>query len=191
MPPTPPSEHSPKESQTATATAGGEMPPEIAAALGVPAATRGGEIAVLTSRGGLERRPADSVRAYDFRQSGFLTPSELRRIRLRHDQFVRSLAARLAIFLRLEFTVQLAKLQITSYQKFVEALPSPTHITLFKTEPLKGAGLLVIPPRLGLSFVDRLLGGTGKISEGNRDLTEIEIVLLDHVAMLVLGEWRS
>ena len=103
------------------------------------------------ARGVRELRRADTIRSYDFRQSGFLAPSELRRIRMRHEQFVRALAARLAMFLRVEFTVQLAKLQIVGYQKFIENLPSPTHITLFKTDPLKGTGLLVIPPRLGLS----------------------------------------
>ena len=106
-------------------------------------------------------RPAD-IRGHDFRQSGFLAPSELRRIRQRHEQFIRSLAARLAIFLRLEFSLQLSKVQIVGYQKFTENLPSPTHITLFKTDPLKGVGLLVIPPRLGLTLVDRLLGGSGQ-----------------------------
>src|SRR5258708_22965690 len=98
-------------------------------------------------------------------QSGFLAPSELRRIRLRHEQFIRSLAARLAIFLRLEFTVQLAKVQIVGYQKFTESLSNQTHITLFRTDPLKGVGLLIISPRLGLSLVDRLFGGTRQTPE--------------------------
>jgi flagellar motor switch protein FliM len=149
----------------------------------------GDDIAVLTSRGVRERKRSDVIRSYDFRQSGFLAPSELRRIRLRHEQFVRALGARLAIFLRVEFNVQLTKLQIVGYQKFTENLPNPTHITLFKTDPLKGTGLLVIPPRLGLSLVDRLLGGPGQAPEVIRDLSEIETALIDQVAMLLLGEW--
>lgn len=147
------------------------------------------DIAVLTSTGSRETRKRADVRAHDFRQSGFLTPSELRRIRLRHEQFIRGLAGRMAIFLRLEFTVQTAKVQIVGYQKFIESLPSPTHITLFKTDPLKGVGLLVIPPRLGLTIVDRLLGGPGQMPETARELSDIETALTDQVAMLLLGEW--
>src|SRR5579872_1702689 len=90
------------------------------------------DVVVLTARGKRERKSASLVRGHDFRQSGFLAPSELRRIRLRHEQFIRALAARLAIFLRLEFTVQMGKLQIVSYQKFTESLSSQTHITLFR-----------------------------------------------------------
>jgi flagellar motor switch protein FliM len=146
-------------------------------------------VSVLTARGGRIQRKPEEIRHLDFRQSGFLAPSELRRIRLRHEQFVRALAARLAIFLRLELTVQLGKLQIVGYQKFLEALASPTHITLFKTDPLKGVGLLVLPPRLGLSWVDRLLGGPGQMPEQPRDLSELEIALGDQVVRLLLGEW--
>lgn len=149
----------------------------------------GDDVAVLTYSGTRENRKRGDIRAHDFRQSGFLTPSELRRIRLRHEQFIRALAGRMALFLRTEFTVQTVKVQIVGYQKFVESLPSPTHITLFKTDPLKGVGLLVIPPRLGLAVVDRLLGGPGQMPEANRDLSEIEIALIDQVATLVLSEW--
>src|SRR5581483_12355888 len=89
------------------------------------------EVFVLTSKGARERRKVTDIRSHDFRQSGFLAASELRRIRQRHEQFVRSLAARLAIFLRLEFRLQLSKIQIVGYQKFTESLPNPSYITLF------------------------------------------------------------
>lgn len=151
----------------------------------------GDEITVLTAKGTREKRAASSIRGHDFRQSGFLAPSELRRIRLRHEQFIRSLAGRLAIFLRLEYTVQLTKVQIVGYQKFTESLPSPSHITLFKVDPLKGVGLLVIPPRLALSLDDRLLGGPGEMPDSSRELSEIEVALIDQVAMLLLVEWSN
>jgi len=148
-----------------------------------------GDVLVFNARGGRELRRAADIRGHDFRQSGFLAASELRRIRQRHEQFIRSLAARLAIFLRLEFSLQLTKVQIVGYQKFTESLPNPTHITLFKTDPLKGVGLMVIPPRFGLTLVDRLLGGPGQSPEESRELTEIEIALFDQVATLMLTEW--
>jgi flagellar motor switch protein FliM len=147
------------------------------------------DVAVLTTNGARENRKSADIRKHDFRQSGFLAPSELRRIKQRNEQFIRGLAARLAIFLRLEFKLQLNKVQITSYQKFTEALPMPSHITLFKTDPLKGVGLLVISPALGLAFVDRLLGGPGLAPESNRDLSEIEVALTDQIATLILTEW--
>lgn len=167
------------------------MPDEPVIPTATEAAPTAGQepVAFITAQGKRETRPRDAIRSHDFRQSGFLAPSELRRLRLRHEQFVRAAAARLAMFLRVEVTVQLAKLQIVGYQKFTEALTSPTHITFFKAEPLKGASLLVISPRLGLALVDRLLGGAGQMPATARDLSEIEIALIDQVALLILSEW--
>jgi flagellar motor switch protein FliM len=147
-----------------------------------------GHSEVLTAHG-RQTFSAESIRPQDFRQSAFLTPSELRRIRLRIDQFVRSLAARLSIYLRAEVALKIGRLHVVAYQKFAEELPNPTHITLFKCDPLKGAGLLVVPPRLGMRLVDRILGGPGKPGEVNRDLSEIETALVDQVTNVVLKEW--
>ena len=153
------------------------------------APTSAPDVMVFTHKGVRESRPAADIRAHDFRQSGFLAASELRRIRQRHDQFVRSLAARLAMFLRLECRLTLSKVHIVGFQKFTESLSNPSHITLFKTEPLKGVGLLVIPPRLALQLVDRLLGGPGELPADNRDLSDIEVALSDQAATLILSEW--
>ena len=154
-----------------------------------PSAPAESEVVILTARGLKEKRPGTAVREHDFRQSGFLTPSELRRIRQRHEQFIRSLASRLAMFLRLEFGVKLARVQIIAYQKFTASLPAQTHTTLFKTDPLKGVGLLVISPRLALGLVDRLLGGPGQMPQAGRDLSDIEVALTDQIATLLLSEW--
>ena len=56
------------------------------------------EVSVVTTAGARQNHKSGDIRKHDFRQSGFLAPSELRRIKQRHEQFVRGVAARLAIF---------------------------------------------------------------------------------------------
>src|SRR5581483_7077474 len=129
------------------------------------------------------------IQPYDFRQPAFLSSGELRKIRIRHEEFIRSLAAQLSIYLRLEVSIQLAKLQTLSYQKFAEGLATPTHLTLFKIEPIKGVCLLDMSPRLGLTIVDRLLGGPAHSVNYSGELSEIELALLDQVVQLLLNEW--
>jgi len=136
-----------------------------------------------------ETKSKESIQPYDFRHPVFLSPSELRRLRIRHEEFIRGLAARLSIYLRLEFTLQMSKLQTITYQKFAEALPNPTHLSLFKVEPLRGIGVLDIHPRLGLTIVDRLLGGPAHSIAADHDFSEIEMALLDQAVQLILGEW--
>lgn len=134
---------------------------------------------------------ADQVKVepYDFRNPAFLSEIELRRLRLVHEDFIRYLSARLSLFLRMEFGLKMAKLTTVNYSKFCESLPSPTHICLFKAEPLTGVSVLDINPRLALTIADRLLGGRGHSVKTERYLTEIEIALMDDVVHMILEEW--
>ena len=132
---------------------------------------------------------APKVEAYDFRNPVFLTEVDLRRLRLLHEDFIRYLSARLALFLRMECALKMAKLTTLTYAKFTESLPNPTHLCLFKVEPLGGVGILDLNPRLALTLVDRLLGGRGHSVKVDRYLTEIEIALLEDILRIILEEW--
>lgn len=132
---------------------------------------------------------APKIETYDFRNPVFLTEVELRRLRLLHEDFIRYLQARLSLFLRMEFALKMSKLTTLTYQKFADGLPNPTHVCLFKAEPMLGVGILDINPRLALTLVDRMLGGRGHSVKLERYLTEIEITLLEDIIMIVLEEW--
>lgn len=136
-----------------------------------------------------DAKAVSKVEAYDFRNPVFLSEVELRRLRLLHEDFIRYLSARLSLFLRMEFGVKMAQLTTVTYSKFTESLPSPTHICLFKAEPLIGVGVLDINPRLALTIADRLLGGRGHSVKAERYLTEIEVALLEDVIVIILEEW--
>jgi flagellar motor switch protein FliM len=129
------------------------------------------------------------VEPYDFRNPAFLSEIELRHLRLLHEDFVRYLGARLSLFLRMEFGLKMAKLTTLAYAKFTEQLPSPTHLCLFKAEPLTGVGIVDLSPRLALTVADRLLGGRGHSVKADRYLTEIEVTLVEDIVRLILEEW--
>lgn len=149
-------------------------------ATGSPAAAVAGK-----SRVKVEAQP------YDFRQPSFLSQNELRKLRLFHEGFLRSLSSRFSLYLRMEFSLQMAKLHTLSYQRFIEELPSPTSLTLFKADPLRGICLLDIPPRLGLTIVDRLLGGPAHSVNLDREMSDIELALLNQTVGVILTEWCS
>jgi flagellar motor switch protein FliM len=146
---------------------------------------------VLKSDGEKEARPKDSIQAYDFRNPVFLAPAELRKLRVEHDEYIHRLAALLSIYLRVEFGLQMSKLQTVPYRAFTESLSSPAHLILFKVEPLRGVCILDINPRLGLTMVDRLMGGAGHSAAQATDLSEIEAALLDQVVQIIINEWCS
>ena len=91
--------------------------------------------------------------------------------------------------MRMEFGLKMAKLTTVTYSKFTENLPNPTHLSMFKVEPLVGVGILDINPRLALTIADRLLGGKGHSVKAERYLTEIEVALIEDVILILLEEW--
>ena len=137
------------------------------------------------------KRGLDSARPHHFRELSSLSAGELRKLRLRHEEFIRSLAARLSIHLRIEVGLQMSKLETVHFQKFIEGISNPTYLTLFRLDPLQGTCLLDVQPKLGLCIVDRELGGPGQCLEEARPLSEIESRLLSRVIEIITSEWCS
>ena len=145
--------------------------------------------AAQTAQGDRQSPTQGSVQPYDFRHPVFLSPNELRKLRVEHEEYIQRLAALLSIYLRMEFSLQMSKLQTIPYLKFIESISNPAHLAMFKIEPMRGVCVLDMNPRLGLTIVDRLMGGAGHSINLNRDLSEIEIALLDQAIQIIVGEW--
>lgn len=131
----------------------------------------------------------DPVQKYDFRNPVTLDEKQQRTLRQEHESYINSLGALLSIYLRLEVSLQVSQLELINFQKFASSVPNPAQLTLFKIEGLPGTAVLEISPRLGLTIVERLMGGPGQAVENSRDLTEIENALLDQVVQIILNEW--
>ena len=147
-------------------------------------------IAVYRSNGEHFESPEEvSVDAYDFRNPVLLTEAELRPVKIRHEQFIHCVAARLSLFLRMDFLLKMGQLFTIPYRKFVESIPNPSYISMFQVEQLSGVGVFALTPRLAMTMIDRILGGEGQTVKDERYLTEIEITLIEDVINIVLEEW--
>ncbi len=128
---------------------------------------------------------------YDFRNPSLLSPREYRKLRLHQDEFIASLASRLSLHFRLEFGIRLTALQTCAYARLAESWSNPSHLTLFKMEPLRGVSIIEIQPQLAGCMVDRLMGGAGHPQENAPEMSEIERALLEQNVQLILEEWCS
>lgn len=144
-----------------------------------------------SSGGEEQRRPAPRAQSFDFRQPTLMNSVELRKLRLWHEDYARALAARLSMYLRLDAAIQLTRIETVPYHQFIQGLPEATYLTLFKIEPLRGVCVMELPSRLGMIFVDRLLGGPAKANGTPRELSELETALLDEVVQMILVEWTG
>jgi flagellar motor switch protein FliM len=135
--------------------------------------------------------PKATVEPYDIRNATFLSAQQLRKLQLHQEGFVEDLTTRLSILLRAEAGVKLASIQTISYRRLEESWGDPVHLTLFKAEPLRGHGVLQVPMRMGLTMVERLLGGVGSAPEVTRKLSDIESGLLEQIVQIILALWCS
>ncbi len=160
----------------------------------LPASSGGpGPSEVWVHRAGVGRglTPASAVQPLDFRNPAYFSPGGLRRMRVRHEEFVRALSARLSLYLRMEFSLQLGKLDTVPYRAFMAGLADPTHLTLFRIEPLPGICVVDVPSKLAMTIVDRLLGGPAQALPAEGEPSEIEIALLSQAVQVILSEWAS
>lgn len=132
-----------------------------------------------------------SVEPYDFRNPAFLGESEMRRLRLMHEDFIRFLEARFALFLRMDFSLSMTRLTTVPYEQAINEVENPSHIVLFKAAPMPGMGFLEINPRLALTVASSILGGKGTAPRVERYLTKIEIDLIEEFLFILLQEWCS
>jgi flagellar motor switch protein FliM len=132
---------------------------------------------------------SESVHRHEFPLLSLFSASELRKLRLRHDDFILALAARLSIRFGMEVGIQMSKLETASFKSFSDSLANPTHLTILKLDPLVGHCVLDLPLRLGLCLVERELGGAGLWRDEPRELTKMEANLLSKVIDNILSEW--
>lgn len=132
---------------------------------------------------------ASGPKLYELSQRTLFSPHELRRLTADYETIRRSCAVRLAVLFRTEFDLKLEALDTPSFRQFAGHLTQPTHLSLFKVEPLRGIGVLEISPSLAICLLDRLMGGPGDANTPARELTEIEIALLGQISQLLTEAW--
>lgn len=148
-------------------------------------------IVVHRSSGAKVSVPASAIYAFTVGKKAALSSTEVHRFRQQNELLMRSLAARLSLFLRTEFGMDQASLEILDLQKYAKEYPAKRHIILFRIHPLDAIGAFDVSKHLGLTMADRMLGGKGFAVNPDRVIREVESAMIDQVAQLTLREWAK
>jgi len=138
-----------------------------------------------------ESVPASVIHAFTVGKKAALSSTEVHRFRQLNEVLMRSLAARLSLFLRTEFGMDQASLEIVDLQRYAKDYPAKRHLILFKIHPLDAIGAFDVAKHLGLTMADRMLGGKGFAVNPDREIREVESAMIDQVAQLTLREWAK
>jgi flagellar motor switch protein FliM len=142
-----------------------------------------------------EKAPvARKIANYDFHRADRISQDQMRSIHLLHEHFGRNFASSLSAYLRAFVDVSLASLEQLSYSSFIKSLPDPTLFASIGMRPLDSNIALELNPSLAFPMIDMILGGPGRALPENRNLTEIELNIIEGVIKLAMrdlcGAWH-
>ncbi len=128
---------------------------------------------------------------YDFHGADRISQDQMRSIHLLHEYFARNFASSLSAYIRAIAEVSLSSLEQLSYSAFVKQLPDPTLFASIGMRPLDGNIALEMNPSLVFPMIDIILGGPGRSLSETRNLTEIELNIIEGVIKLVVKDLEA
>lgn len=110
-----------------------------------------------------------------------------------YDSFIRYNRVTLSNRLRRIVEIKKIKAQPYKFDEFLQTLPSPVCMAIYKMDPLKGAAMISMDSDLVFTIVNCILGGTGSpsISSENRLFTSIELRLMEKIVKDVLADMEK
>ncbi|MBN2244021.1 MAG: flagellar motor switch protein FliM [Acidobacteria bacterium] len=138
-----------------------------------------------------KRAPGRKIINYDFHRADRISQDQMRSIHLMHEYFGRNFASSLSAYLRNFVDVKLVNLEQETYATFLKGIPDPTMFASVGMRPLDDNLALEMNPSVVFPMIDLILGGPGIAPAENRNLTEIEMNIIDGVLRLAMRDLRT
>ena len=131
------------------------------------------------------------VKLYDFKRPDKLSKDQLRTLQMIHETFGRLNTTMLSAQLRAAAQIQVISVEQITYQEFIRSIPEFTILSIFDTGSLEGNAILELNPNIIFTIIDRLFGGPGEMSDLSRELTDIEMTVIERMILKVLNNLRE
>ena len=131
------------------------------------------------------------VKFYDFRRPDKFSKDHIRTIQMMHETFARLTTTALSAQLRALVAVHVASVDQLTYEEFIRSIPNPTTLAVVNMDPLKGSAVLEIDPSITFTIIDKLFGGMGEPTKISRELTDIELSVMEGIIVRILGNLRE
>lgn len=122
----------------------------------------------------------EDVILYDFTSQERVIRGRLPTFEVISERFGRELRSTLSNLLHATVDISMEAIDTIKFGEFVRSLPVPTSLHVFRMEPLRGHGLVVLESQLVFNLIDTFFGGKGASEakiEG-REFTAIEDAMI-------------
>jgi flagellar motor switch protein FliM len=133
---------------------------------------------------------SEGVVPYDLTSQEKILRGRLPTLDIINQMFSRLFRSTFSSLMRKSVDVSVVSTDTLKFGDFLRSLPVPSSLHIFRMEPFRGHGLLVVESKLVFSVVDNFFGGTGS-SEAKitgRDFSTIEIRMIKNVVMNALED---
>ena len=130
------------------------------------------------------------VTPYDLTSQEKIIAGRLPTLDIVNQMFSRLFRQTFAGMLRKAVEVNAVSTDTVKFGEFLRSLPSPSSLHIFRMEPLRGHGLMIVESKLVSAIVDTFFGGaSGKESTiADRDFSAIEIRMTKNVVLGALED---
>lgn len=130
----------------------------------------------------------DGIMAYDFTSQDKVVRARMPTFDVINERLSREVRATLSSLLQTNVDVSANPFDTLKFSEFVRSLPVPTSLHVFRMEPLRGHGLIVLESQLVYNLIDTFFGGEalGKARVEGREFTNIEEVMIKKAVVAVL-----
>ncbi len=144
-----------------------------------------------TSSSAPVKRDKKRLKVYDFRRPDKFSKDQIRTLQMMHETFARLTTTSLSAQLRTLVHVHVVSVDQLTYEEFTRSIPSPTTMGIVNMDPLKGNAVIELDPSITFAIIDRLFGGKGESLKTKRELTDIELSVIEGILVRVLGNLRE
>jgi len=136
------------------------------------------------------KQPPEGVRPFDFTKQQRIIRGDMPTLDVINEHFSQFFRTSLSMTLNKTIDVNIASVKVTRFGEFMQTLPLPTSLHIFRMNPLRGLTLMVIGGRLAISIVELLLGGSVEehIKLEGRTFTPIESRLIKQIVFKILAD---
>lgn len=131
------------------------------------------------------------VKIYDFKRPDKFSKDQIRTLQMMHETFARLATTGLSAQLRALVHVHVAAVDQLTYEEFIRSIPNPTTLAVINMDPLRGSAILEIDPSISFTIIDRLFGGKGETAKISRELSKIEMSVMEGIIVRILGNMRE
>ena len=131
------------------------------------------------------------VKIYDFKRPDKFSKDQIRTLQMMHETFARLSTTGLSAQLRSMVGLHVATVDQLTYEEFIRSIPNPTTLAIINMDPLRGSIILEIDPTISFAIIDRLFGGKGQSVKIARELSDIEMSVIEGIVVRLLSNMRE